>query len=580
MGGGHDGVATELARRLREDDHDVEVRDFLDALPWPLGPLLRAGYEFQIRRLAWSYELTYRFWCWLPILVGPLGAVLSWCVRRKIRRWVAAGDPDVVVSVYPLASQALGAMRKRGQLGVPAVTFLTDFAIHPVWVHRGVDLHLAVYPGGAADAHRQSKGPTRAAGPVVAPAFTAPMDRTAARAALGLDSDDRAVLIVAGSWGVGAVARTHRLLAASDTFVPVIVCGRNDRLRRRIERQGSARVVGWTDQMPSLMAACDALVENAGGLTSLEAMAAGLPVVSYLPIAGHGRANTQRMHDAGVATRAKSATDLLAALDALTRPGLVRARQQRAAYALQVGDAAVDIVSLAASARAAAPVRPVPVRRRLVGTIARVAAVAAAMVVVPVVADAGFSVATAYGVATAHAAPSAGAVAFVAVRLDANEITDPAIVARVRELHATVVVDESTVFESPQAVRALHDQSIDIANGGTGRRIGLPWRRVDDDVVRTRRALLQLAGVDTTIFVPDRRVDAMDVITSRRTHARVVTPNREVTAGSGLEHAVSHHVYLVDGIGRSSSDVVTTLDAASGALQSARLNGAPLSGLR
>src|SRR2546421_7242206 len=99
MGAGHDGAARELARRLRDEDHEVEIRDFLDALPWPLGTLLRRGYEFQIRHLPWTYELTYRLWCWLPFLVAPLAWLISALARRKIRRWVQACDADVVVSV-------------------------------------------------------------------------------------------------------------------------------------------------------------------------------------------------------------------------------------------------------------------------------------------------------------------------------------------------------------------------------------------------------------------------------------------------------------------------------------------------
>jgi UDP-N-acetylglucosamine:LPS N-acetylglucosamine transferase len=35
-------------------------------------------------------------------------------------------------------------------------------------------------------------------------------------------------------------------------------------------------VIGWTDQMPALMSASDAPVENAGGLTCMEAFAVGL----------------------------------------------------------------------------------------------------------------------------------------------------------------------------------------------------------------------------------------------------------------------------------------------------------------
>ena len=45
--------------------------------------------------------------------------------------------------------------------------------------------------------------------------------------------------------------------------------------------------------MPALMAAADALVENAGGLTCMEAFAVGLPVITFQPIAGHGKDNAE-----------------------------------------------------------------------------------------------------------------------------------------------------------------------------------------------------------------------------------------------------------------------------------------------
>ena len=94
---------------------------------------------------------------------------------------------------------------------------------------------------------------------------------------------------MAGSWGVGPIAETFDVIARSEQFVPVVVCGRQERLRRRLSARGTGIVLGWTDQMPELMAASDVLVENAGGLTAMEALAAGLPVVTYRPIAGHGR---------------------------------------------------------------------------------------------------------------------------------------------------------------------------------------------------------------------------------------------------------------------------------------------------
>ena len=55
------------------------------------------------------------------------------------------------------------------------------------------------------------------------------------------------------------------------------------------------RVYGFTDRMPELLAAADVLVHSTGGVTCLEAQAAGTPVVSYgLPV-GHARLNTRAM---------------------------------------------------------------------------------------------------------------------------------------------------------------------------------------------------------------------------------------------------------------------------------------------
>jgi len=83
--------------------------------------------------------------------------------------------------------------------------------------------------------------------------------------------------------------------------VSSIVClaGRNEplehKLRERFRDEPRVHVLGFTDRMPELLAAADVLVHSTGGVTCLEAMAAGTPVVSYgLPV-GHARLNTREM---------------------------------------------------------------------------------------------------------------------------------------------------------------------------------------------------------------------------------------------------------------------------------------------
>jgi UDP-N-acetylglucosamine:LPS N-acetylglucosamine transferase len=99
--------------------------------------------------------------------------------------------------------------------------------------------------------------------------------------------------------------------------MPVVLCGRNDALRRRLQAAGAGVALGWRDDLPELMAASYALVDNAAGLTCREALAAGVPVISYRPIAGHGRDGARAMAEAGLSVYARDAAGLLAALDRL-----------------------------------------------------------------------------------------------------------------------------------------------------------------------------------------------------------------------------------------------------------------------
>lgn len=99
MGAGHDRAAAELARRLEASGHGCEVVDFLQLLPFGLGPLLRATYLFQLRRYPWTYELGYRILGAAGTLLWRINVFLvSVLTTRSISRRIVPMQPDVVVS--------------------------------------------------------------------------------------------------------------------------------------------------------------------------------------------------------------------------------------------------------------------------------------------------------------------------------------------------------------------------------------------------------------------------------------------------------------------------------------------------
>jgi processive 1,2-diacylglycerol beta-glucosyltransferase len=324
IGAGHDGAAQELTRRLVAAGVRVDRYDFLDLLPASLGSALRRAYQAELR-------VAPRTWEWVlgtlqrrRRIAGTAGRLTG--VARPATRRSLAGDLAAVVSTYPLASQLLGRLRLRGELAAPVVTYLTDMSVHRLWVAPGVDLHLALHPVAAEQARAVGADRVRVTGPALAPGFRAhpnPARKLMARRRFGLPENGPLALVVAGSWGVGDIAAAAADLAATGMVTPVVACGRNEGLRSAIAAHRLGSPLGWVDDMPGLLDACDLAVQNAGGLTSLEALAAGLPVLTYRSLDGHGRTNAAALEAAGWIPWVRQPAELPAFLAwALARPVL------------------------------------------------------------------------------------------------------------------------------------------------------------------------------------------------------------------------------------------------------------------
>ncbi|MFC1420582.1 MGDG synthase family glycosyltransferase [Streptacidiphilus cavernicola] len=316
VGAGHDAVAAELAARLEEAGVAVDRHDFLDLLPGPAGGILVGSYHRMLDRAPWSWKLLYGSLD-NHRMMSMQASLFTALAGRAMRRAVADDDVRIVVSTYPLASQVLGRLRRRGTVDKTVHTYLTDFSVHRLWASPDVDAHLAVNPIPAEQARGIGCKDVSVIAPLVDRRFTPVTDRLryAARARWGLPQDARLALLVGGSWGAGEIERTVNDVEAADPGLTcLVVCGRNEPLRERLLAAGVRHAFGWVDDMPSLMHAADVLVQNAGGMTVQEAVASGLPVVTYRSIPGHGLTNAAALDEAGVARWVRHQGDLAEAL--------------------------------------------------------------------------------------------------------------------------------------------------------------------------------------------------------------------------------------------------------------------------
>ncbi|MBV9728058.1 MAG: glycosyltransferase [Pseudonocardiales bacterium] len=340
MGAGHDQVAGEVAGQIRARGGRVLVVDLLEVLPMGVGWGLRRGYAGTLRSAPWLYD--WVFWVFFcdHRVAQPGVYPLDVLAARQLRPIIARYQPGVVISTFHLAAQVVGRMRQRGQLTVPSVVIITEPAAHVLWLHPGTDFFLCPYPWVAVAARERTGRAVCAPGPVVADHFRRRGDRSRGRLSMQLCSDEDAVLVSAGSWGVGEVAVTASLLAKLDGVRPVVLCGHNEQLRRRIADLSGCRALGWREDLPDLFAASAVLVDQSGGSTCAEAFAAGLPVVTHRPLPGHGRLGVRALAEAGLVSAAPDEPALLDAVDRLRRAGAAREAQLARAAAVFVQDPA------------------------------------------------------------------------------------------------------------------------------------------------------------------------------------------------------------------------------------------------
>ncbi|CAL9373404.1 Processive diacylglycerol beta-glucosyltransferase [Streptomyces sp. enrichment culture] len=380
MGAGHDTVAAELTRRARERGGDALVVDVLDLLPYGLGGALRRFYRGSVRHFPWAYAALYRLFLRPGPGRRPGGTPLARLAGPRLLELVGRTGADVVVPVFHLGAQLTGHLRARGLLPVPSVVLVIDFEVHRQWLHPGND-HCLCLTEDAARAVREGTGAAAGTcGPVVAPQFLAdapgaarwrelfdrlepwqptttpqtcvPDPATPTRSERHPPGPGRpAVVLSAGAWGVGSRLETTVRLLAGHGYLPVVLCGDNRRLRRRLARTRSALALGWVRDMPGLLHAADALIDNAAGQTAVQALAAGLPVVGHRPIPGHGADGVRRMARLGLSDFAEDESALLDALRRLTAPGPPRRERVAAGRALFTDDALTRVTDIARTAR-------------------------------------------------------------------------------------------------------------------------------------------------------------------------------------------------------------------------------------
>ena len=321
-GAGHSQAAAALEEAWRaERPRDTIARlDALDFVPKLYRRLYLNSYVRLVERAPdlWSYVFKKTD---NPALVRKLTRV-----RRTLAKWRAAPfirqmrgfRPDVVLCTHYMPLEIVGRLKAkgRGRFAPLAVSVVTDFEAHALWMEPGVDLYCVAAE--ETKARLVARGAMEenvvVTGIPIARKFSAAVDPAAVRRRMGLRDDLPVLLVLGGGLGLGPVAEILGELNKLATAVQVVVvCGRNEELRRELatqERRHPTHVLGFVTCMHEIMAVADLVLTKPGGLTTSEALAMGKPLFVLNPIPGQEAANSDFLLEHGAAAKANRIEDL------------------------------------------------------------------------------------------------------------------------------------------------------------------------------------------------------------------------------------------------------------------------------
>jgi len=253
--------------------------------------------------------------------------------RKRFVEYLEEFRPDVVLCTHYAPLEILGHLkrkvaeaeakpkRKSSKPSRPpwkpfVVSVVTDFEAHAMWMDAGVDLYCVAAKETAARliARGASAENIVATGIPIAGKFATKVSAPAVRKAMGLRDDLPTLLVLSGGFGMGPVGKILGALdKVSHEFQTVVVCGRNEELRRELaaqDRKHPTRVLGFAANMHELMTVADLILTKPGGLTSSEALALGKPLFILDPIPGQEAANSDFLLERSAATKVNRVEDL------------------------------------------------------------------------------------------------------------------------------------------------------------------------------------------------------------------------------------------------------------------------------
>ena len=353
-GMGHIKAAAALEKTFATDKSVVEVinndalqytnklfRDFYSTF---YTSLVKSAPNF----LGWWYKTSDEPW-----RTDAMRHMIDRLNTKPLVRFIRAFDPHITVCTHFMPAGIISHLIATKQLQAHLSIVVTDFDFHAMWLSRAFHRYFVAID--ETKAYLEMLGmPTdriTVSGIPIDPVFCNPVNRVQECTLLGLDPTKPILLLSAGALGVSPTEFIlEQLLLLSHPVQILVICGRDEELKRRIEQRvqnqhnRAVRVFGYTNEMHRWMKMADLFIGKPGGLTTAEAVASGLPMCVFNPIPGQEERNCDHLLEEGIAIKCNDLITLPFKISKLLDDPAIMAQMRLQALRFAKPDAAQIVV--------------------------------------------------------------------------------------------------------------------------------------------------------------------------------------------------------------------------------------------
>lgn len=307
-GGGHNSAAKAIAEELLAHGDEAYVLDYLCLAGKGVSKLVGDGYVQIVKKTPLLFGLIYKLGMVISRLTRKSPVYyINGCMAKYLNSYLKEHPTDVLIMPHLYPAETVTYMKRKGMDLPVTIAVMTDYTCIPFWEETDCDHYILPH-----EALRKScikKGipneKIQTFGIPVAKNCRLKISKEEARKKLGLKLNQKYFLAAGGSMGAGDfIELIQRLVSRTDTEQILAVCGNNRKAERKLKKKFKDEprviVLGFTNQMPLYLSACDVVFTKPGGLTSTESAVIGVPMIHTTPIPGCETVNRRFFMRAGM----------------------------------------------------------------------------------------------------------------------------------------------------------------------------------------------------------------------------------------------------------------------------------------